>query len=301
MYDEILFPTDGSDGANAVLDHVLDIADAHGSRVRVLNVADTNQPSVLREGGDVLDVLKEEGKRVVGDAADRARERGVSVITEVIQGEPYRTIVDYADSHGVDLIVMPTHGRQGLERFLLGSTTERVVRRADVPVLTVKPDADSGVRYPYANVLVPTDGSDCAREALATGVDVVKAEKASLHLVSVIDTMSLGVDVRSDVRIELLEESANEILQDAFDFVEDAGIDPVSETVEYGTSVHGAILSYIEDNDIDLVVVGTHGRTGFDRYVLGSVTEYLIRTSPIPVLTVRETSAELSSSESVRF
>ena len=287
MYDEILFPTDGSDGADDVFDHVLEIADAHGSRVRVLNVADTNQPSVLREGGDVLDVLKEEGKRIVGDTADRARERGVSVITEVIQGQPYRTIVDYADSHGVDLIVMPTHGRQGLERFLLGSTTERVIRRAEVPVLTVKPDADS-VGYPYGSVLVPTDGSDCAMAALSTGVDVVKAEKASLHLLSVVDIMSLGVDVRSDIRIELLEESANEILEEAFDFAENAGIDPVSKTIEYETSIHEAILSYIEDNDIDLVVVGTHGRTGFGRYVLGSVTEYLVRTSPVPVLTVRE-------------
>ena len=289
MYDEILFPTDGSEGADAVFNHVLDIADAHGSRIRVLNVADTNQPSVLRKGGDVLDVLKEEGKRVVGDVADRARERGVSVITEVIQGEPYKTIVDYADSHGVDFIVMPTHGRQGLERFLLGSTTEHVVRRAEVPVLTVKPDGDTSVEYPYANVLVPTDGSDCAREALSIGVDVVKAEMASLHLVSVIDTMSLGVDVRSDVRIELLEESADGILGDAFDFAEDAGINPVSETIEYGASVHEAILSYIEDKDIDLIVMGTHGRTGFERYMLGSVTEYIIRTSPIPVLTVRET------------
>jgi nucleotide-binding universal stress UspA family protein len=289
MYDQILFPTDGSDGADAVFDHVLKIADAHGSRIRVLNVADTNQPSVLRKGGDVQDVLKKEGKRIVEDAADRAREQGVNVITEVIQGEPYKRIVDYADSLEIDLIIMPTHGRRGLERFLLGSTTERVVRRAEVPVLTVKPDTDSSISYPYGNVLVPTDGSDCARAALSTGVDVVKAERGSLHLVSVIDTMSLGVDVRSDVRIELLDESANRILEDAVDFAENAGITPVSETVKYGKSIHGGILSYIEDNDIDLVVVGTHGRTGFNRYMLGSVTEYLIRTSPIPVLTVRET------------
>jgi len=287
MYDEILFPTDGSDGADAVFDHILEIADAHGSRVRVLNVADTNQPSVLRKGGDVLDVLKQEGKRIVGDAAGRARERGVSVITEVIQGEPYRTVVDYAESHGVDLIAMPTHGRRGLERFLLGSTTERVVRRAEVPVLTVKPDGDSSVGYPYANVLVPTDGSDCAKAALSAGVGVVKAERASLHLLSVVDTTSLGVE-NVEAQMVALEESANEILEGASGFAENAGIDPVSETVEYGTSVHGAILSYIEDNDTDLVVVGTHGRTGFKRYVLGSVTEYLIRTSPVPVLTVRE-------------
>jgi nucleotide-binding universal stress UspA family protein len=288
MYDEILFPTDGSDGADAVFDHVLEIADAHGSRVRILNVADTNQPSVLRKGGEVLDVLEQEGKSIVEDAAERARERDVSVIKDVVQGKPYKRIVDYAASLGMDLIVMPTHGRSGLERFLLGSTTERVVRRAEAPVLTVNPDGSSSIGYPYGNVLVPTDGSDCARAALSTGVEVVKAERASLHLISVIDTMSLGVDVRSDVRIEVLEESADQILEDAYAFAEEAGINPVSDTVEYGTSVHEAILSYIEDNEIDLVVVGTHGRTGFDRYVLGSVTEYLIRTSPVPVLTVRE-------------
>ena len=287
MYDEILFPTDGSEGADTVFDHVLEIAEAHGSRIRVLNVADTNQPSVVRKGGDVQDVLREEGKRTVEGPADRARERGVNVITEVVQGVPYRRIVDYADSFGMDLIAMPTHGRRGLERFLLGSTTERVVRRAEVPVLTVKPETDSSIGYPYGNVLVPTDGSDCARAALSAGVGVVKAERGSLHLVSVIDTTSPGVDLRSDARIEL-EENADRILGGAVGFAEEAGVDPVSETVEHGESVHEGILYCIEDNGIDLVVVGTHGRTGFDRYMLGSVTEYLIRTSPVPVLTVRE-------------
>ncbi|RMB08368.1 universal stress protein family protein [Haloplanus aerogenes] len=69
--------------------------------------------------------------------------------------------------------------------------------------------------------------------------------------------------------------------------LDDAGIEPTSKAVEYGPSIHKVILTYIEEHDIDLVVVGTHGRTGFDRYVLGSVTDYLVRTSPIPVLTAR--------------
>lgn len=288
MYDEVLFPTDGSDGAKTAFSHVLDIADAHDARVRVLNVADTNRHSVLRKSGGVVDVLKKEGKRIVSDAAESARERGVATITEVIQGEPYTTIVDYAESFGVDLIVMPTHGRQGLKRFLLGSTTDKVVRRADTPVLTIKPDGASEIDYPYRNVLVPTDGSECATAALSTGVDVVKAGDAALHLLSVIDVTSLSVDLRSDIQTGFMEENAKQILEDAFGLAENSGVEPVSETVEYGASVHKAILSYIDDHDINLVVVGTHGRTGFDRYVLGSVTEYLVRTSPVPVLTVRE-------------
>jgi len=212
----------------------------------------------------------------------------VSTVTGVVQGEPYREIVEYADSRGIDLVVMPTHGRQGLERFILGSTTERVLRRANVPVLTIQPDEDTTIEYPYKNVLVPTDGSECANQALALGTDVATTHGAALHLLSIVSVTSLGVDVRSEVRTTALEERANDLIEDAKEFATNAGVDSVSTTVGYGASIHRAILSYLDDHDIDLVVVGTHGRTGFDRYVLGSVTEYLVRTSPIPVLTVRE-------------
>ncbi|WP_254761667.1 universal stress protein [Natrinema marinum] len=287
MFTEILFPTDGSDGASAAFDHVLEIADANDSTVHVLNVADTTKDSVVRMRGDVVDVLEREGERLVRDATERARERGVDTVTEVRQGTPYSTIVDYADSRDIDLVVMPTHGRRGLERLLLGSTTERVVRRADVPVLTIRPNGETAT-YPYRNVLVPTDGSDCAREALEAGVDIADADDAALHLLSVITATSLGVDIRSDIQLTMLEESAEEIIADASSFAADAGVEPANATVEFGSSIQEAILAYTDEHDIDLVVVGTHGRTGFDRYLLGSVTEHLVRTSSIPVLTVRE-------------
>lgn len=138
-----------------------------------------------------------------------------------------------------------------------------------------------------------TDESDCAREALTVGVEIADTENAALHLLSVITTASLGVDVRSDIQVTTLEENAKTILEGAALFAEDAGVDPVAETVEAGPSIHQAICAYIEEQDIDLVVIGTHGRTGFDRYLLGSVTEHLIRTSAIPVLTVRESPSEV--------
>jgi nucleotide-binding universal stress UspA family protein len=291
MFPQILFPTDGGQGASNALDHLLDIATAHDSTVHILNVANTTKDTVVRMQGDVVDVLERDGERIVRDAADQAQERGVAVVTEVRQGEPYSTIVDYANSRDVDLIVMPTHGRRGLERFLLGSTTERVVRRADVPVLTIRPTDDS-VTYPYRNVLVPTDGSDCARDALEVGTDIANADGATLHLLSAIETTSLGVDVRSDIQATMIEDTATDILEDASAFATDAGVGSVTETVEYGPSIPRAIRSYIEDHDVDLVAVGTHGRTGLERYLLGSVTERLVRTSPVPVLTVRSTASE---------
>jgi nucleotide-binding universal stress UspA family protein len=286
MYEALLFPTDGSDGASVALDHVLDIAAAHGATVHVINVVDTTQDGVGAARGDVGDALSRRGEGIVEEAAGRAERRGVDVVTDVLEGQPYSTIVEYAGTHGIDLVVMPTHGRRGLGRLLLGSTTERVVRRSDVPVLTIRPREDALLEYPYADVLVPTDGSEQADHALTTGIDVVTATDARLHLLSVISMAALGVDVRSDLQLDILEENAEGILDAASERAERAGLDPTT-TVAYGSSIHSTIRSHVEDNDVDLVVVGTHGRTGFDRYVLGSVTEKLVRTSPVPVLTVR--------------
>ncbi|MFC7116458.1 universal stress protein [Natronoarchaeum sp. GCM10025703] len=286
MFNRILFPTDGSDGAAVALDHLLDFATRHNATIHILNVANTTPVSVPQMQENEVDALVQEGERLVSEAANQARRRGIDTVTEVLQGKPYRKIVGYAETNGLDLVVMPTHGRRGLERFLLGSTTERVVRRADVPVLTIHPDADGTITYPHQDILVPTDGSDCANQALALGVDLIDTEGAALHLLSVIAVAALGVNIRTDIQMDLLEQSAHELLDEAATVAENAGVEQTSKTVEYGASIHKAILAYIDKHDIDLVVVGTHGRTGFDRYVLGSVTEYLIRTSPIPVLTV---------------
>lgn len=288
MFDQLLFPTDGSEGASTAFDHVLDVAAAHDATVHVLNVIDTSGDGLRRVGEIAADELERDGEQLVSETAAAARERGVDTETSVERGNPYREIVGYANAQGIDLITIPTHGRRGLERFLVGSTTERVVRRADVPVLTIRPHEDTRIEHPYRNVLVPTDGSDCAEQALTTGIGVAAAENARLHLLSVIDTMALGADVRTEIQLERLEESANRIVDDAAGLATERGIDDPVTAVEYGSSIPNTILSYVDDNDVDLLVVGTHGRTGFDRYLLGSVTEKLIRTSTVPVLTVRE-------------
>ena len=287
MYKQILFPTDENDGSEAPLDHALDIAAAHGATVHLLNVADTTRTSTTRIQGQIVDTLEQKGEEIVEEAADRAEQRGIDAITEVVQGEPYGTILEYADARDIDLIVMPTHGRQGLDRYLLGSTTERVVRRSDAPVLTIPLNADATIEYPYRDVLVPTDGSDCADHALELGVDVATTEAAALHLLSVISLTTLGAELGSVPHATTATERAEELIEDAVTFAEDAGIESVSGTVERDSSVSRAVLSYVDEQGIDLVVVGTHGRTGFDRYVLGSVAEQLVRTAPVPVLTVR--------------
>ncbi|WP_128906270.1 universal stress protein [Halorubrum amylolyticum] len=284
MFDRILFPTDGGDGASAAFDHVLDLAADHGATVHVLNVADTTHDSVTRIGGEVVDVLEREGEEVVEAAADRAADRGVETVTDVLQGGVAETIAAYAGEYGIDLVAMPTRGRTGFDRLLLGSTTERVVRESTVPVLSVRPDGET-MRYPYRNVLVPTDGSERAGDALDRALALADRAGATVHVLSVVGVGSVGIEGYAGV--DALVEGAEETVAEAAATAEEAGIEAV-EAVEVGSSAARGIEAYVDENDIDLVVMGTQGRTGVERYLLGSVAERTVRTSPVPVLTVSE-------------
>lgn len=284
MIDRILFPTDGSEAAESVFAFAQEMATEHGATLYVLNVADTNRDSVTQISGEVVDALEHEGERIVEALADSAS-AGVSVETDVVQGDPRQTIVEYGDRIDADVIVMPTHGREGLERLLLGSITEGVINTATVPVIAVNPGTDGAAAYPCRNVLVPTDGSEGSTRAVRTGVDLANATGATLHLLTVVETGSLGFDARSMLKDEELESNANEVIAEATEMAEES-LDDVRSSIRHGQP-YREIRSYLDANDVDFVVMGTHGRTDFSRYLLGSVANKLVRSSPVPVLTVR--------------
>ena len=143
MYDTILVPTDGSDGARAALGHALDLATTFDATVHTLFVVE--QVYAADVGTErILEAMRAEGTRAVEQFAERAEAAGVASVSDVRTGTPHREILDYVEEHDVDLVVMGTHGRTGLDRYLLGSVTEKVVRLSDVPVLTVpRPDVDA--------------------------------------------------------------------------------------------------------------------------------------------------------------
>lgn len=144
MYHAILVPTDGSDNALGALDHAFDIARTYGATVHALAVVSTDYPysdvgGVAVDWGPVIDAAREDCERAVATVEARAADAGVDCIGAVREGETAASeILAYAEGNGIDLIVMGTHVRRGLNRWLLGSVTERVVRTADVPVLTVR-------------------------------------------------------------------------------------------------------------------------------------------------------------------
>jgi len=285
MYEDILLPFDGSDGAAEALHHAAEIAHWADATIHVLFVADTSRDSVTVVETRVVDALVQKGENIVEEAEKTLNTLGVDYDSDVVQGNPAPTIVEYAERYDHDLIVMPTHGREGMSRYLIGSVTEKVVRLASVPVLTVRMQPDEQLTFPYENILIPTDGSAGAGNAAEHGLSLAAALDATIHALSVVDDTSFGLDVRSTVSGRDGEQAATDAVDDLVSEAETHGVTNIVRHIEYGTPIE-SILDTIESTDIHAVVMGTTGRRGTDRILLGSVAEKTVRSAPVPVITV---------------
>lgn len=290
MYDRILLPTDGSEWSMAAARHAFALARLDGGTVHALSVVDARHFEKELVGTDRdagMSVAEQSAHAAVDHVRTLADEVDCRVRTSVRQGMPHTTIVDYAASHDVDLVVMGTHGRTGLERFLLGSVAERVLRESSTPVLTVHLDGETETPS-YADVLVPTDGSEGSAAALEHALTLATATGGRLHVLSVVDSRAISGGFEAGPALPSirthLERYARDSVEAFRDRATDAGVDSTG-TVAVGLPAD-EIRAFAEDN-ADLVVMGTHGRTGLERVILGSVTERVVRTTDVPVLTVR--------------
>ncbi|WP_436901119.1 universal stress protein [Halovenus halobia] len=139
MYENILLPSDGSEGMGPVIEHARKLADIHDATVHVLYVANTAALSDLPlesswEG--VNSALHQQGEQAIEAAREQIGE--IPTKAAVVDGSPSKEIIAYAEDTNCDLIVMGTHGRSGVDRLLLGSVAGRVVRSADIPVMTIR-------------------------------------------------------------------------------------------------------------------------------------------------------------------
>jgi nucleotide-binding universal stress UspA family protein len=285
MYDRILVPTDGSDVAEAAAEAAIAFADRFDADLYVVHVLELGElpPEVEDEGADEF---ARRGEAAVSAVAEMATDAGLGVTTAIVDdGEPiHRAVLAYADEHDVDCIVMGTHGRTGIDRFVLGSVAERTLREARLPVMTVH--EDTVVDPAFDDVLVPTDGSASAQAAADHAIDLALATDAALHIVHVVDLGFVRDEVDAGAVLDALEEAGEQALRTVIDRAEEAGVSTIESSVLSGTP-HRAIVEYTDERDIDCVVMGTHGRTGVDRYLLGSVAERVVRLADVPVLALK--------------
>ncbi|MFC4359738.1 universal stress protein [Halobium salinum] len=292
MYRTIVLATDGSDCADRAADWAFAVASTTGATVHVLSVVDTRSytagldddtPTPESEGGR----LEARANGVVeGTIRDHA-DADVETVAAVEHGVPDRTVNEYAGAHDADLVVAGTHGWTGLNRFLIGSTAERIVRTAELPVLTVK-ERETPVPGAVDRVLLPVDRERGAEPAVAHALDFATTFDATLHVLSVVEAgvLSSGMAEPSlyDV-LDAVEADARAVVDDVAERATAAGVD--SETTVTVGDPRVAINDYVAEHGVDLVVMGTHGRTGLSRYLLGSVAERVVRTADVPVVTVR--------------
>jgi nucleotide-binding universal stress UspA family protein len=289
MFDTILVPTDGSDYARRAAEHGAALARASDAALHVITVVDLQVAGGPFSAGGLpeedRDRRRQEGHRTV----DRIEE-GLDVPdlrTTVLDGAPVESVLEYAKNHEVDLLAMGTQGRTGLDRYVTGSVTESVLRRAEVPVLTVRgTDWSQGVDG-YEDVLVTTDGSDSAAAAVDPALAVAERFGARVHALTVVNVGDIATSPDYQVPRGILDDlrAGGEAAVEAIATrAREAGLEAVTRAEEGLPG--GAILEYTADAHVDLLAMGTAGRTGLNRFLLGSTTERVIRHAEAPVLAV---------------
>jgi nucleotide-binding universal stress UspA family protein len=288
--NSILVPTDGSDGARIGARRGIDFAATTGADLHVLSAVDSRdiEPELSSDGQSERErLLEEEAKRAVESIATLAQTHLASQITTAVEsGIPFQTINDYVDTHDIDLIVMGTQGRTGFERVVLGSVAEKTLRTATVPIVTVTPDGDIveiGDQR-YENVLLPTDGSEGAELAVEWAITLAEVYDATIHTVYSVDASRFGGAEGSAEIYDELEQTGQAALETVHERAREADVSVVGN-IASGPAAR-TILTYSEDRDIDLIVMGTHGRSGLTRYLTGSVTETIVRNAAVPVCCV---------------
>ncbi len=294
--DRILCPTDGTDCAEQARRHAFFLADAWDAELHLVHVEE-RKPQLA----DVIDVTEAD---ILEDlhlpsASPNAALDTVRVKERTV-GHPSAAggIRAYAEERDVDLIVMGTHGRRGVERLVMGSVAQEVVRRAPQPVLTVGGDGPGPGALADRPALVPVDFSSHQKRLLAHAHDVAAVYEMELVLLHVVEPLRVpdayGMNVAGPGE-EPLVNRAEVILAN---MVEDlgGGETTVSHTVRAGHPVAG-ILDAADDLEAGLLAIASHGRSGLERMLMGSVSETVVRRARCPVFTVKSFGRSLVPSE----
>ena len=291
----ILVATDFSPTASAALQWALELARAHRARVVLVHalappIPPAASPDFVTLPPDFQDQYRDLALRRLATDVEAARTKGVEVSSDLDIGPASPLVIELATKHGADVIVIGTRGMTGFRHLLLGSTAERVVHGAAVPVLTVHPgDADKHRRI--KTIVVPTDFSDDATLAIRTAARVFGPEDRDSKLVLVhayhlpVEFTALGAVPMAPRLFADAAEQARERLEQTAKPLRETGLRV--ETVAQEGYPPLVIEEAAREANADLITMGTHGRSGLRHLLLGSTAERVVQHAPCPVLTIR--------------
>ncbi|MGW8160987.1 MAG: universal stress protein [Desulfobulbales bacterium] len=279
-YRKILVAYDGSASARNALAVASRLAKEDKSWIKVLTVLPGYAGDLELIGiSRIKETIEGPGNKLLQEARGIADLEDVPILTNMAQGEPYEKIVRVADDENCDLIVMGRHGINKLARALVGSVTARVIGYTQKDVLVV-PD---GTTLTRKNILLATDGSPSCEAAADRAIDIAKEQSANLMALSVVYTNDAYLAMAPGI-VDGLIAKTKEQLAAIVQKGRDAGVE--IQTVVREGEAYEAITSLAQENNIDLIVMGSHGRKGLQRLLMGSVTEKSIGYATCPVLVV---------------
>lgn len=288
---KILCPVDFSPGSQHAMLTAIRIANAAGAE---LVLAHAWHPPAMMYGGDatfpadIVQSMMDDERRGLEVAVREAKELNARRVTsKFLTGVPWREVVEALDDDaGFDLVVMSTHGRSGISRFLLGSVAEKVVRHAPCSVLTVhEHDKADG----FQSVLCPVDFSERSQQAIDLAAEFVEPGGTGITLLHVLELpVSYSGEPSVTGFVESLDKHAARRLEELASQLRATLAVPVVTRSRIGSPGGQTLAILDEQPPIDLVVVGSHGRTGVSRALLGSVAEKIVRYARCAVLVARQ-------------
>ena len=286
MLRKILVPLDISNTAEIVLPYVAEIAIKTNSSIILTSVLESGHKNMKELCPKYLENLIDK----LRSTATQYGSKNLSIMTEILSGNPANEIVDFAEASNVDLIVLSSHGDSGYGPWPLGSVTSKVITTTDRPVLIIRKPAEKHAiaqKHLIGRILVPLDGSELG--------------EAAVSLVQTLGT-SLNSEITLFHSVRFMEYNSSEPRSSAQEQKQweapwMAYLDSVANSFnQKGLKVNKVIIKgipadnivhYAGTNDIDLIAMSSHGSSGIMRWIFGSVTEKVIHAGDTPVLVVR--------------
>lgn len=283
MIGTVIVPLDGSELAEQALPYAEAIARKSSAPLHLMRVVPPDAPASTEN--EARTYLREQAKAY-----------GDRVQISIRMGHPADQIVDGSDEMIDPIIVMTTHGRSGIGRWLYGSVADRVVRGSGAPVLLIRSGTEDGRADTVRTVMVSLDGSVHSEAALPYGKEIARAFDAELVLVRVAETTQLygmlGSEPMAPASADTFNEIGQRLVQEAQDYLaavaeplRKEGVNVRTETLEGFAA--DQLLALEREMPIDLIVMATHGRSGLGRLVFGSVAERILKVGTTPVMMIK--------------
>jgi uncharacterized protein len=285
--ERLLLSTDGSEFSEGAVREAIRLAKRCSSRLSAISVIETN-PEYETIAPQLLEKTEKAAWAHLESVKERAKKEGVDCEISIVEGEDsYRYITDEAVKRKSSMIIMGRRGRTGLKRLMMGSTTARVIGHAPCNVLVVPRAA----QVDFKSILVATDGSLHAAAAASEAIGIAKKNKSRLTVVAV-----AAPEAMTPMDIESVEMQRSLIAEKELTGAEQNAKDAKAAALKEGVAVEAfvlsgkptdAIIQIAKEKGADLVVLGSHGRTGIEKLLMGSVTERVIVLSACAVLVVK--------------